>query len=202
MNGKKYVGQTIKGVRKRFLEHLNYAKNTENPQHMPLASAIRKYGEENFEYSLIEEVSEEDLDEREAYWISFYDTFSENGYNATSGGRRGIKNLEIDEEEMINLYTQTKSCREVAKHFGVDKECISNRLKLLGVKILGVRGALGIPILLEKEGFQKTFYSKVDTAKWLIENKISDLKLDSMRKGIKDGRNYKGYKITFLKDKI
>ena len=50
---------------------------------------MRKYGVENFYVELLEEVSENDsLDEREIYWISFYDSITPNGYNMISGGNK------------------------------------------------------------------------------------------------------------------
>ena len=52
-----------------------------------LYSAIRKYGEDNFTMEVIEECPEERADEREVFWIMFYDaTNSEYGYNETPGG--------------------------------------------------------------------------------------------------------------------
>ena len=46
---------------------------------------MRKYGIENFTFSVIEECSQEQLNEREIYWIEYYDTYK-NGYNSTLGG--------------------------------------------------------------------------------------------------------------------
>jgi hypothetical protein len=46
---------------------------------------MNKYGIENFELALIENAEAELLDERERYWIEYYDTYK-NGYNATLGG--------------------------------------------------------------------------------------------------------------------
>lgn len=47
--------------------------------------AYDKHGPEAFRFDIIEECSPEELDEREMYWIQFYDAFS-NGYNQTEGG--------------------------------------------------------------------------------------------------------------------
>lgn len=47
--------------------------------------AINKYGIENFTFEIIEECSEEQLNNRERYWIAYYDTYH-NGYNRTVGG--------------------------------------------------------------------------------------------------------------------
>lgn len=47
--------------------------------------ASQKYGEENFEWAILEECEDNELNEREIYWIAYYDTYN-NGYNATKGG--------------------------------------------------------------------------------------------------------------------
>lgn len=52
---------------------------------MYIKRAIHKYGKDKFHISLIEEVSVEKLNEREKYWITYYDSYN-NGYNLTLGG--------------------------------------------------------------------------------------------------------------------
>lgn len=74
-----YIGQTIRPLSKRIREH---EKATDN---YAIHSAIRKYGKDNFIWEIIEECLNENLDEREKYWIAFYDTYY-NGYNETKGG--------------------------------------------------------------------------------------------------------------------
>lgn len=54
---------------------------------MAIHQAIRKYGEDSFEWSIIDQAySQEDLDEKEIYWIDYYDSYR-NGYNMTLGGQ-------------------------------------------------------------------------------------------------------------------
>lgn len=50
-----------------------------------LSRAFRKYGIENFSFEILEECSKEDLDDKEVYYISKYDSYF-NGYNQTTGG--------------------------------------------------------------------------------------------------------------------
>jgi hypothetical protein len=46
-----------------------------------------KYGTDNFVFEGIEETTEELLDEREKFWISYYDSSNpQKGYNLTIGG--------------------------------------------------------------------------------------------------------------------
>ena len=87
INNKKYVGQTQQGrEEKRRREHFVYTVNDNKILH----NAIRKYGQENFEVKVIEtDIPEELIDDREHYYIKYYNTFYLNGqgYNMTEGGQ-------------------------------------------------------------------------------------------------------------------
>ena len=81
VNNKVYVGQSINPHR-RFIQHLcNGHRGLDN---YPIHLAINKYGKDNFYYEILEQ-DIENYDEREAYWISYYNSISPNGYNILSG---------------------------------------------------------------------------------------------------------------------
>lgn len=87
INGNIYIGQS-KNIDKRIKHHFQCAFNNseKNKEYdKALYRAIRKYGKENFEWSIIELCSKEELYEKEIYWIKKYDSFK-NGYNETEGG--------------------------------------------------------------------------------------------------------------------
>lgn len=85
LNGKRYIGQTTYSIDKRWRNHVN-AMNQERAYNYPLYRAFRKYGVENFTISILEKVEDNSLlDEREKYWIAFFDSYKK-GYNATYGG--------------------------------------------------------------------------------------------------------------------
>lgn len=81
LNDKVYVGQT-NNPQKRKHEHLLEAKNGTEKL---LYYAIRKYGEENFLFEVIEDCEDELANEREVFWIGHFNSY-ENGYNMTTGG--------------------------------------------------------------------------------------------------------------------
>lgn len=91
ITGKRYIGQT-NNVEKRKRGHKSVAFNPKaNGYQLPFYCAIRKYGWDNFDFEVLEEIDEafgrEYLNEREVYFISFYQTLiSQNGYNYTKGG--------------------------------------------------------------------------------------------------------------------
>jgi hypothetical protein len=91
---KKYIGQTVKhfnsgkksGYLARWKAHISEAKRNINYSRL-LDNAIRKYGSNNFKISLICECNTfEELNEKEKYYITFYNSLSPNGYNLTTGG--------------------------------------------------------------------------------------------------------------------
>src|SRR6056300_224556 len=81
-SGKVYVGQTIRSFEKRVAEH-----KRESSCCTLIKRAIDKYGDE-MNYELIEDnVPQEQLDEREIYWINHFNSLAPDGYNCTTGGQ-------------------------------------------------------------------------------------------------------------------
>lgn len=84
INGKIYIGQSS-NIEKRFAQHLYDAERCKNGDQTGIDYAIKKYGIENFDFEIIEKSdSLQELDDREIYWISYYDSYK-NGYNRTPG---------------------------------------------------------------------------------------------------------------------
>lgn len=94
INGKIYIGQTIKPLNYRWSQHCSCTSNC-----VALNRAIAKYGKENFMVEQIDVAnSQNELDEKERYWIKFYQSFGEKGYNLTNGGE--INKLVSDETKL------------------------------------------------------------------------------------------------------
>lgn len=94
ITGLAYIGQS-KNIKNRINAHKQTAFNksaSNKNYYCQFYKALREYGLENFELDILEECLEEQLNERETYWIAYYDTFH-NGYNMTPGGD-GVKNNE------------------------------------------------------------------------------------------------------------
>ena len=97
INQKKYIGKTSQtNPYTRWKQHLQLARSKNNLQEnnsahsMPIVRAISKYGEDNFKFRVLEECTEENVNEREEYYIRKYNTADGVGYNCTYGGD-GIK---------------------------------------------------------------------------------------------------------------
>lgn len=84
INGKCYVGKTLKSPAERFSEHLRDARKP-TEENRPLYRAIKKYGEDNFSLHVLEECADKFASEREMWYIEQLETYA-HGYNATVGG--------------------------------------------------------------------------------------------------------------------
>lgn len=134
VNDKVYIGQTRYTVESRWRQHLKNF-NIEHRQ-QPLYCAFAKHGIENFNIEVVEEVPIEKLDEREIYWIAYYDSFK-NGYNATLGGHGTCVYYWTDNqyEEIRTLYLSGFTVKKIANLYNVSSYTISNILKGLSVKL-------------------------------------------------------------------
>ena len=92
-SGKVYVGQTVRSFEKRIQEH-----KSKHSGCTLLRNAIQKYGDE-MKYEIIEEnVPQEQLDEREVFWISHFISLAPNGYNCNTGGQFNVVTQEIKDK--------------------------------------------------------------------------------------------------------
>lgn len=88
LTGKVYIGQSV-DINRRFRTHRYNAFNEKNQDtyNLYLYTAIRKYGKDNFTYTVIELCDQSLLDERESFWIDYYrSNQKEFGYNLSDGG--------------------------------------------------------------------------------------------------------------------
>ena len=82
-NGKSYVGQTIFTIVERIKGHI---KSSNGQSNYYFHRAIRKYGEENFDWKVLSECNNmNELNKQEVHYIKEYDTYN-SGYNMTEGG--------------------------------------------------------------------------------------------------------------------
>lgn len=205
VNNKVYVGQTTQTLKKRFNGHCCYSKSDKS-QNMYIKRAIHKYGRDKFHISLLEECLLEQLNERERYWIDFYDSYN-NGYNLTLGGQSSnyfsthrLENT-IDLKKFEDYILEFKPlATEVASHFGISKSSVYNlidRLNNPNLVLNSYNPRKGKSINdIDKEELIKLYkegWSILDLAKkyHIKKAKISRLLRES---GIKIRRGIKGYK--------
>lgn len=79
--GQKYIGQSV-DIERRWREHISQGK-----EKTYIDRAINKHGRDNFILIIIEETTQDNLDDREQYWITYYNTYYNiNHYNLSPGG--------------------------------------------------------------------------------------------------------------------
>lgn len=85
INQKSYVGKTELPFNIRKNNHLS---DTRRGCQFAFHRALRKHGEENFLWEIIEDGIEDKtlLDEKERYYIALYKSFGPKGYNMSEGG--------------------------------------------------------------------------------------------------------------------
>ena len=88
INGKIYIGQTIRTLDQRKKDHFKHIRAGSN---VYFHKALRKYGDNNFEWKIIDKAENiEELNDLEIRYIKEYNSFIDyddsNGYNMTEGG--------------------------------------------------------------------------------------------------------------------
>lgn len=111
INNKSYIGCS-KNIEHRWIAHKSESVLENNPQYnYSIHRAFRKYGIDNFDFSIIEILPENELFDREQYWIQYYNSYIM-GYNETEGGDKGPSmpgqlnpNSKLTEEDVVFIRT-------------------------------------------------------------------------------------------------
>lgn len=122
VNNKIYVGQSI-SIEKRWVHH-KWKLRENNHENIKLQNAWNKYGEENFEFSIVCECEEKQLNTLEQYYILNLESYLPNvGYNITLGGDglfvKGINNKVNKSVYCIETKTKYFSIAEATRQTGI-----------------------------------------------------------------------------------
>lgn len=100
-NGKFYIGQTVSGFEIRKLQHLKLSRDFRAERKRRLFHNTLRKREDCFAWSVLTTVSNQvDLDLAERYWIKFFESFGDGGYNLNEGGRGHGKRDDSTREKM------------------------------------------------------------------------------------------------------
>ena len=122
-NNKAYIGQTSRTIQIRFKEHISKPNNTH------IDNSIKKHGATHFIVEEIEQIANNDLlDEREIYWINYFDTYH-NGYNETPGGG-GRQFSECQKQAIYSLWDQGKGIKEICDILDFSRAGVRKTLQL------------------------------------------------------------------------
>lgn len=122
-----YIGQS-RNIEQRWHNHCSHINSARNDG-LPLYRAFRKYGVENFSFSVVELCAIEELDEKEKFYIQKYNSFAPNGYNLTLGGQCSIP-TQLSPEQVREIKELLKnsylSQTQIAERFNVSQVTISD----------------------------------------------------------------------------
>ena len=128
LTGKSYIGQSV-NIATRWSQHKSISRSIETLDGNELHKDILELGIDNFSFEVIEETTVDKLDEREIYWIAYYDTFY-NGYNHTLGGHN---NRQLDYNKILLLWNQGLTTKAIAQQMNRNVAVINWALTNLGV---------------------------------------------------------------------
>lgn len=125
INGKVYIGQTSRPLKDRWNQHKNDIYKFDSAIYL----AIRKYGIDNFTCEEIESCEDKDLNEKEIYWIKYYNSYinatNSNGYNMTLGGRGSRK---VTDEELLYLWNKGLTVTKISQELGMQVNYVYTRI--------------------------------------------------------------------------
>ena len=188
INGKIYIGKTMRSIKQRWKEHLANIKK-EECKNRPLYRAINKYGAENFSIEKIEECSDIILSDREKYWIEYYNSFK-NGYNATKGGDGSPY---IDRKLVIETYKQIQNCKKTAEILNIHIDSVykilkSNNIERKSSQEISKEYSSKPVYMLNKKDLRilKVFASMKEAAKYIQEQTNNNTDLRGMASHIRE----------------
>lgn len=173
LNNKVYIGKTQLTLELRWQDHKKNFKKLQDD--MAIHKAMFKYGEDNFSTEIIEECSDEIINDREKHWIEFYNSY-QNGYNSTLGGEGALK---WKPKQFYELWERGETLNEIAQHFKIDRHTVAKGLKIMGVTELEIKTrSLGKPVLqYSLDGkYIKRYDSLSSAAREFGSNNVSNIK--------------------------
>ena len=171
INDKVYIGKTNATIQKRWQEHC-YDFGKDRNKNRPLYCAMNKYGIEHFKAEKIEECEYDIAEEREIYWINYYNSYM-NGYNATLGGDG--KSF-YNHQEIIDLLKQHLEVSEICNKVGCCRDIVyqvakNNNLNVISAQEIVAKKFSKRVVQYSKEmSYIQDFSSIASATRWLYKN--------------------------------
>lgn len=173
INGKCYVGKTLKSPKERFSEHLYDAyKPTE--ENRPLYRAIKKYGKDNFSLRVLEECTDGLASEREIWYIKKLKTYA-HGYNATIGG----DGKQLFDHDVIKAQLEAGLSQKLITELNGCSIDLVRQIRLEnGIPLTKIRKQSSVVAYTEDETEVGVFISAREAFRFLREIGITDARSD------------------------
>ena len=129
IDGKIYIGQS-RNIEQRFQQHklIPFRKSADDYDKV-LYQAIREYGLDNFQFEIIEECKEEELNQKENYYIDFYKSNNPDyGYNKTTTPYY-VNNIKITQDLLQQIIQDIKNSdlliKDIAEKYNLHSNTIT-----------------------------------------------------------------------------
>lgn len=180
INGKIYIGKS-QNIYSRW-EYHKTMYNSAKESNKALYQAFQKYGLNNFLFEVIEEMTYENYElfsnNREQYWILYYNSYK-NGYNNTLGGDGGY----IEAAAAANRKLTLEEVSQIRDLYADCELCLDEAYRLFQHKIT-------------RRGFQAVWlgenYKRIKPEVFTEENKKRHSLIEHQRQGkLRKGKKYK-----------
>ena len=127
-NGRSYIGQSV-NISKRWRSHINSSYNPNAQEYnTPLHRNIAKYSPEAFNWEVLEECLIEELNEKERYYIKYFNTLFPNGFNLTEGGDNAGHFIKLTPEKLDcliqDLIDNVLDYKQLEKKYNISHQMI------------------------------------------------------------------------------
>lgn len=189
IDGKVYIGLTTKTLELRKSQHLLATKYEESKSKY-FYSAINKHKQENFSWEIIDKSDNiDELNKKEVYWIKYYNSYGEGGYNLTRGGGARMGSL-FSEESRLNIPKGSEH------HKAKIDEATAIKIKDLILENTLTNVEIG-----ELFGVSKNLVSSIKCG-YTWKHIISDVEREEMNSLIKSVRLYSDEEVIMVKNEL
>lgn len=179
VNDKKYIGMTTRNVEIRKLDHIKTYNDTKSRMYnFKLYRAMRKYGCDKFEFSVIEECSNDKLEEKERYYIKLYNTTA-NGYNEALGGSGKLLWTDKQVEACKILYENGWLLQDISDVFKSNPRTVGEKLRQyydINTRENSISNISKVVVGINKNKEVIEFPSLSDAARYLLDNNLTQNK--------------------------
>ena len=203
INGKVYIGQTVKKLGCRMSEH--YCSNRGYYFHR----ALKKYSKSDFKWERIHSCgSREEMNKMEVYYIDKYNSFGSGGYNLNIGGN-GNTGMKTSLETRAKQSKSKKELYSISKHHRIGTKHSEDSKKLMSDSVKGQRhsryGKFGnnnpasrMFVITKPDGVEFVIKGLYDFCREYNEEKLAGPNLSACARGIRV--HHKKYKCRYYNE--
>lgn len=175
LNNKIYIGMTKRTLEQRKADHLKaYKDQNKRDYNYKIYKAFRKYGIDNFEFSVVEQCKDNELGEKEKYYINKFNTILD-GYNEALGGEGKPLWTDKQIEACKILYENGWLLKEISDLFKSNPSTVGRKLKeKYGINTKENANKMNCRQIIAINKNERLKFDSVSiAAKYVVENNLS-----------------------------